>query len=416
MRTKGISIRGRVAFCAVAFCLGFMVAPLAAQAQSVLLGRSDLSTSDDALDCDGPACYWGNIAIRKTADPGSLATAPADGTVTSWRVKGQVAGSGKIFIHVIHPLGGGEFTATSDSLGATHTDGTTPNPTSLDMEAGDLISATVVSYNLAGAVAHLGTITSPGAIYSAMPILSSASGSVTLDGTDYVPDVEPLYNATVELMVPKLDSISAHTGSVEGGTPVTISGAHLSVTKSVDFGGTPATVAFANNETIVVLAPPRALAGPVDVTVSTAGGRSATSEASQFTYDDGKPPLVSKVKFARKKFVAGNIGGPIVASSVASAVSKASAKSRVGSKVSYRLSEGATVKVTVKRKNRHGRLKKVGKSFATSGVAGKNSFVFSGRLKGGTLKPGKYKLLLSAKDSLGNSSKKSAAAAFRITS
>ena len=127
---------------------------------------------------------------------------------------------------------------------------------------------------------------------------------------------------------------------------MTITGDHLAIATSVRFGETAVPVVSADNESIKVVSPPHPEGGSVDVTVTTAGGSSAASADTKFTYpeppapDDKKPPKVTKVKFARGKFVAANIGGPVVSAA------------KVGSRVTYRLSENATVAATVKRSER----------------------------------------------------------------
>jgi hypothetical protein len=111
-------------------------------------------------------------------------------------------------------------------------------------------------------------------------------------------------------------------------------------------------------------------------------------------------------------------------------------KRPVGTKVTYTLSEVATVKFTVKRRvkgrkvRRHGkkvclkptrknrkkrkckRYKKVRGSFTQDGKAGKNSFRFTGRLRGHKLKPGRYKLI--ATPSVNGQKGKATSRRFRI--
>jgi len=393
--------------CAAVLLVACLAFPAAAPGKSVLIGSPDLSGADGSIECIGTSCYWGGIAQLTLAGPGTFTTAPADGTVTSWRVNGTAAGGGGIFIHVIRRTGPEQYLGLSDSGAAIHTDGTTPNPTSLDVDVGNLISSTVVAYDMPGASAALGTRASPGSNFGGIGILS-AGGTYERDPMSTTLDTELLFNATVELEVPRITSLSARQGPLTGGTPVTITGDHLAIATSVRFGETTVPVVSADNESIKVVSPPHPEGGSVDVTVTTAGGSSAASADTKFTYpeppapDDKKPPKVTKVKFARGKFVAANIGGPVVSAA------------KVGSKVTYRLSENATVAATVKRIGKKRRLKKAGKSFSLTAKAGKNSFFFSGRLKNKTLKPGRYKLLLSARDAQGNKSKKPAAARFKV--
>ena len=65
---------------------------------------------------------------------------------------------------------------------------------------------------------------------------------------------------------------------------MTITGTNLAGATAVDFGGNAATI-VSDSATQIVVTDPAGTAGTVDVTVTTAGGTSATSAADQFTYD-----------------------------------------------------------------------------------------------------------------------------------
>ena len=77
--------------------------------------------------------------------------------------------------------------------------------------------------------------------------------------------------------------VSPTAGPVAGDTFVTITGSNFAGATAVDFGTVAATnVTVINSTTITADSP--AGTGVVDVTVTTAGGQSATSAADQFTY------------------------------------------------------------------------------------------------------------------------------------
>ena len=79
--------------------------------------------------------------------------------------------------------------------------------------------------------------------------------------------------------------VSPGSGSVSGGTSVTITGSGFTGATAVDFSGTAASSFTVNSDTsIIATAPAATAAGPVDVTVTTPSGTSATSSADQFTY------------------------------------------------------------------------------------------------------------------------------------
>ena len=65
---------------------------------------------------------------------------------------------------------------------------------------------------------------------------------------------------------------------------VTITGTNLIGATAVNFGGTAATGYTVNSATQITATSPAHAAGTIDVTVTTAGGTSATSAADNFTY------------------------------------------------------------------------------------------------------------------------------------
>ncbi len=89
---------------------------------------------------------------------------------------------------------------------------------------------------------------------------------------------------------PTVTGLSASTGPAKGGTTVSVEGTGFSPTSTVAFGSTAATsVSFVSSTTLNVVAP--AGSGTVDVTVTGAGGTSATGTSDQFTYIS--PPTVT---------------------------------------------------------------------------------------------------------------------------
>ncbi len=86
------------------------------------------------------------------------------------------------------------------------------------------------------------------------------------------------------ILQPTVTSISPLSGPIGGGTTVTITGTNLSGATAVSFGGTAATGYTVNSATQITATAPAGSAGTVDVTVTTAGGTSATGSSDQFTY------------------------------------------------------------------------------------------------------------------------------------
>jgi N-acetylneuraminic acid mutarotase len=97
-----------------------------------------------------------------------------------------------------------------------------------------------------------------------------------------------LYNAGgTSTPAPTVTGVSPATGPAAGGTAVTVTGTNLSG-GSVAFGGIAATGVSCTAASCTATSP--AGTGTVDVTVTTAGGTSATSSADQFAYQAAPPP------------------------------------------------------------------------------------------------------------------------------
>ena len=82
--------------------------------------------------------------------------------------------------------------------------------------------------------------------------------------------------------VPTVTAVSPSSGPGAGGTSVTVTGSNLANATAVKFGTTAGTVTADGAGSITVTSP--AGTGTQDITVTTAGGTSATSGADQFTY------------------------------------------------------------------------------------------------------------------------------------
>jgi hypothetical protein len=82
---------------------------------------------------------------------------------------------------------------------------------------------------------------------------------------------------------PTVTEISPKAGPPTGGTEVTITGTHFTSGSTVNFGSTPGTGVKVNSAESITATSPEG-SGAVHVTVTTAGGTSATSLADEFTY------------------------------------------------------------------------------------------------------------------------------------
>ncbi len=83
---------------------------------------------------------------------------------------------------------------------------------------------------------------------------------------------------------PTITSLGTTSGTTAGGTSVAITGTNLTGATAVKFGATNAASFTVNSATSITATSPAGSAGTVDITVTTAGGTSATSAADQYTY------------------------------------------------------------------------------------------------------------------------------------
>jgi hypothetical protein len=362
-----------------------------------------------------------------TSLPGSArVSVPADGVITSWRVIAYVTDDGKVYLRVARPAANGQYEMVATSAAGTSFNGTTPNPASIPVRAGDLIGGDGRAIGNDAEIETQGYTEGFGeAKWSPHPADGSTSAPTsTLQRA-------PTINATVDLFAPVVASVSPASGSAAGGETVTITGDHLANASAVHFGPNSAPIVSNTNTAIRVTAP--AGSGTVDVTVSAPGGDSIPSDTARYTYPpaagptdggggnapgptqapgvlDKIAPVISAFVVSPSTFQAANTGPAFVAA--------------VGGRVVYRLSEPSRVTFTVQRKaagrkkgkrcvapNRapHGkrcnRFTAVRGNFGVDGVAGLNTFRFMARLGGKALKPGNHVLVAVARDAAGNSSK-----------
>ena len=118
--------------------------------------------------------------------------------------------------------------------------------------------------------------------------LIAANGSGTAHGSQF--------RFTAAPPTPAVTKVSPASGTTAGGTLVTIVGTALESASAVHFGAASATIKT-NTATELKAESPAHAGGQVDVTVTTPGGTSATSEADQYTYvgvpEEITPPKIS---------------------------------------------------------------------------------------------------------------------------
>jgi len=118
---------------------------------------------------------------------------------------------------------------------------------------------------------------------------SGTNGTVSVPDTDQrgfgrngSPDIGAFeYNGIAP--TPAVTNVSPASGTVAGGTSVTITGTNFTGATAVTFGSTSASYTVLSSTQITAVSP-EGSAGTVHVTVTTASGTSATGAADQFTY------------------------------------------------------------------------------------------------------------------------------------
>ncbi len=119
--------------------------------------------------------------------------------------------------------------------------------------------------------------------------LVSPAGSGTVDVTVVTPNGTSATSPADQFSYvaapppPSVTGIAPATGPATGGTTVTINGANLASASAVNFGSVQVSSFLSDTANEITLVSP-AGSGPVDVTVVTPNGTSATSPADQFSY------------------------------------------------------------------------------------------------------------------------------------
>jgi autotransporter-associated beta strand protein len=244
-------------------------------------------------------------------------TVNADGSITAVSPAGTVGTVGTVDVSVTTPAGTsdpvpadqftyGVFPAVT---GISPTSGSTLGGTAVTITGAGLGAADQVEFN--GMPAEAFTINADGSLTAITPNMNAGEVDITV--------ITPLGNSATSsadqftfVPPPVIASplLSPPSGTVYGGTPVTIVGTNLAGATAVDFGSTPATILSNTDnqgvDTLLVLSPEAANDSPtfVYVTVTTPYGTSGAYSAS-FFYD--LPPVVTSVSPASGPAAGGTV-------------------------------------------------------------------------------------------------------------
>jgi hypothetical protein len=148
--------------------------------------------------------------------------------------------------------------------------------------AGSKIEPQVTEFDAGGNVTISGIVTD----YSTTLSMYPTSPSFTSGSTAPAYYAYPLATTTITpaLQPPTVTAVSPASGPEAGGTSVTITGSNLANATAVDFGNSGASIVSDGATSLTATSPTVTSPATVDVTVTTAGGTSAKSQADQFTY------------------------------------------------------------------------------------------------------------------------------------
>jgi large repetitive protein len=268
---------------------------------------TDLPVVNAVAPNSGPTAGGTNVVIQGANLTGAYQVWFGDTMVAPWQVTNTAVSvvapahaAGTVRVRVRTAVGLSAETAAAEY---TYVGGppviTAISPTSGPTTGGTVITITGVRFSGATAVRFGvgGPAVTPSSVTDSQVRVTApahAAGAVTLfvetpGGTNAVP---PFFNFTYVAGVPVIYQVSPRSGPVEGGTPVTISGAGFSGTLSVRFGDTPATIVQITETQLQVVSPPHA-AGLVHIRVTNGFGTNTESVLDDFTYGGGGPRITA---------------------------------------------------------------------------------------------------------------------------
>lgn len=277
------------------------------------------------------------LANTQLSEAGAQLTSPVNGAIVRWRVA-DAAGPWKL--RVLRPLGGGSYLGTSTSASVAPASlGTEVFATDLPIQVGETIGLD------SGPASKIGTAAGAGTLIGWIPVLAgNESRSFSAEEPSQL-----AFNADVQPQ-PTVTAISPASGSLGGGTAVTVTGTDFASVSSVHFGSATATSFTVGSEgSLTATAPAAATLGSVDVTVTTVAGTSPLTTADRFEYVACVVPKLAglKLKAAKKKLKKARCGlGKVT--KLGGATAQSGRVARQAPKPGKTLAPGAKVKLTLR--------------------------------------------------------------------
>ncbi len=292
-----MNYRRRISLVAVmAACAVTLFAATAAQARTITVG-SVLPPGATPK----PFAAVQTLFNAALPEKGANLVSPVNGAVVRWQA--QELKGGPFALRVLRPNGSGGYTAVGASGVVTPTGaGLQTFTANIPIKAGDLIG--IDPSNASDEIgvvsevpgASVGFIFPPPFEGATVP----ASGSKSGEEIALRAEVQP---------APAITSVSPSSGSIVGGTKVTLTGTDFNAASEVKFGGVPAASFTVVSETeITAVTPPNKKAGGVDISVTTLAGTSSTANRNQFTYEACIVPNLKKNKLKAAKTRLRNAG------------------------------------------------------------------------------------------------------------
>ena len=255
----------------------------------------------------GPPGGATSVTITGTSFTGATSVKFGSANAASFKVESATkitavtpAGTGTVDVTVTTPEGtsatgaSDRFSYAPTVTGVKPAAGPAAGGTSVTIAGTNFSEVSAVKFGSANAASF--TVNSATSITAVSPAgIGIVNVTVTTAGgtSEAVPADDFSYGPTVT-------NVEANHGPPEGGNLVTITGTGFSGATAVKFGATNATTFAVNSATSInAISPPGS--GPVDVTVTTPEGKSATSAADQFTYAslgcaEGHNPTVTGIQ------------------------------------------------------------------------------------------------------------------------
>jgi IPT/TIG domain/PASTA domain len=333
----------RAAISIALVALSCLAIPVVAEAQETI---GQLSPPSPGSEFHAASDIW-----QASAAPGVSYTVPSAGLITSWSTNAGPEPGQLLSFKILRPLGSEHFTVVGHdgprplSFGALNT-----FKTGIPVQAGDILA---LGAKNADAVPSAALFTTGNGADE-----FSGMGGDAADGAAVAQveaDTQVRLNVTATLLLPPvISALSPASGSVRGGSTVTISGSNFAEVRGVSFGAVPAERFTVDSESqISAVAPPGGTLSPVTVALTTAAG----SATGAFAYEGCRVPRLKNLtpKGAKRKLrmagcrlgkvktaISGARGSGIPVSIVKRQSPKPGTVLAPGAKVSLTVSRGAT--------------------------------------------------------------------------